>query len=169
MYFTITTKSQLKNVVAKNNSNLALAFDYICKQDGLKNDSRIVILPSEEWKEPGVHTRCTDLIYSGKRDDLHMMYVFTCHLKNMKLSNYQCTPSEYRFEPSQALIFDLIPVYRRDEGAIDPIYIVMEYPNFTGKVNQAFGPDELCELTHKYGEEIQEHIQEFIEDYKAIR
>lgn len=44
----------------------------------------------------------------------------------------------------------------------------MEYPNFTGKVNQAFGPDELCELTHKYGEEIQEHIDSiraYIFDY----
>lgn len=154
MNFTITTKSQLKNLVAKNHSDLAMAFDCICQQDGLKNDSRIVLLPSEEWKEVGVDTRCTDVIYSEKAGILHMMYVSTCHIKNVQMD-------EYRVKPNKRVVFDIIPIIGRDEGALDTIYMVLEYPNITGKVNQAFGLKEMDELTHIYGEEAQELIDGF--------
>lgn len=156
MNFTITTKSQLKNIVAKKHSDLAYAFDCIICQDGLENDSRFLLLPSEEWKELGADTRCTDVVISSENGKTHVLYVSTCHIKNVVME-------DCKVKPTERVMLGIIPIVGRDEGARDTIYAVFELPNTTGKLNHLVKPDELYEVTHCYDEETQEIINDFRE------
>ena len=160
MNFTITTKSNLKKLLAKNGSDFTVAFDAINQMDADKHDSRIIMMPSEEWKEIGNATRCSDAVFRREQGDIHMMYVSTCHMKNVQMM-------DYRLKPSEKVVLDIVPVIGRDEGVMDTIYVVFALPNKTGKLNHKLLPNDIIYLTSIYGSDADTIIEMVRESYFA--